>query len=51
MGPSSAGGGNDGGTWTAVEAAAANTWLRVAFGNGVAVAVTNGGTNRTMTTT
>ena len=41
----------DGTSWTAVEAAEANSWLSVAYGNGVWVAVSQSGTNRVMRST
>ena len=39
----------DGETWTAQAAAEANSWLSVAYGNGLWVAVATSGTNRVMT--
>ena len=39
---------DDGVTWSAVEAAEANGWFSVAYGNGVWVAVAYDGTNRVM---
>ena len=41
----------DGTSWTAVEAAEANSWLSVAYGNGVWVAVSYDGTNKVMRST
>ena len=41
----------DGITWTARNAAEANQWSSVTFGNGTFVAVSNSGTNRVMTST
>ena len=41
----------DGTSWTAVEAAEANSWLSVAYGNGVWIAVASSGTNRVMRST
>ncbi|KKL54821.1 hypothetical protein LCGC14_2261600, partial [marine sediment metagenome] len=39
----------DGITWTAQSAAEVSTWQAITFGNGLFVAVSNGGTNRVMT--
>ena len=38
----------DGTSWTAVAASEANSWVSVAYGNGVWIAVANNGTNQVM---
>ena len=41
----------DGTSWTAVAASEANSWVSVAYGNGVWIAVANNGTNQVMRST